>query len=142
MRIIIKNTGENVVKFYSMFPGNSNVTLIEDNRESYARTIGDYERVPILINDQMTPQYLGQWIYFRQNNPFTKEDIYLNENSQNIQDKSNIENILIWGKNNSDYKANDNSQILYPYKEHGGFNINLSKNIWQGLKYTPLSEII
>ena len=140
MRIIIKNTGENVVKFYTMFPGNSNVALIEDNRESYARTIGDYERIPILINDQMTPQYLGQWIYFRQNNPFTKEDIYLNENSQNIQDKSNINDILLWGKNNSDYKAKDNSQILYPYKEHGGFNINLSKNIWQGLKYTPLSD--
>ncbi len=140
MRIIIKNTGENPVKFYTMFPGNSNVTLIEDNRKSYVRTIGEYERVPILINDQMTPQFLGQWIYFRQNNPFTKEDIYLNENSQNIQDKSNINDILIWGKNNSDYKAKDNSQILYPYKEHGGFNINLNKNIWQGLKYTPSAD--
>ena len=140
MRIIIKNTGENVVKFYTMFPGNSNVTLIEDNRESYARTIGEYERVPILINDQMTPQYLGQWIYFRQNNPFTKEDIYLNETSQNIQDKTNINDTLLWGKNNSNYKAKDNSQILYPYKEHGGFNVNLSKNIWQGLKYTPVDN--
>lgn len=140
MRIIIKNTGENVVKFYTMFPGNSNVTLIEDNRESYARTIGEYERVPILINDQMTPQYLGQWIYFRQNNPFTKEDIYLNETSQNIQDKTNINDTLLWGKNNSNYKAKDNSQILYPYKEHGGFNVNLSKNIWQGLKYTPIDN--
>jgi hypothetical protein len=29
----------------------------------------------------------------------------------------------------------DNSQILYPYKDHGSFNINLSKNIWQGVKY-------
>jgi len=140
MRIIIKNTGENVVKFYTMFPGNSNITLIEDNRDSYARTIGEYERVPILVNDKMTPQYLGQWVYFRQNNPFTKEDIYLNENSQNIQDKANINDMLIWGKNNSNYKSKDNSQILYPYKEHGGFNINLSKNIWQGLKYTPIDN--
>lgn len=140
MRIIIKNTGESVVKFYSMYPGNSNIALIEDNRDAYSRTIGDYERVPIIMNDKMSPQYLGQWIYFRQNNPFTKEDIYLNENSQNIQDKSNINDTLIWGKNNSDYKAKDNSQILYPYKEHGGFNVNVSKNIWQGLKYTPLSD--
>ena len=135
IRLIIKNTGENSVKFYSLFPGNSNITLIEDNRDSYARNIGNYERVPIIINDEMTPQYLGQWLYFRQNNPYTKEDVYLNENSQNIQDKLNVDGMLVFEKISSDYKAQNNSQILYPYKEHSGFNVSLSKNIWQGLKY-------
>lgn len=135
MRIIIKNSGENPVKFYSQFPGNSNMTLIEDNREAYSRYIGNYERVPLIINDEMSPQYLGQWIYFRQNNPFNKEDIYLNENSQNIQDKANINGNLVWTKNTNSYIKANNSQILYPYKEHGSFNINVSKNIWQGIKY-------
>jgi hypothetical protein len=47
---------------------------------------------------------------------------------------------LTWGRNTSDYKAQNNSQILYPYKEHGGFNINMSKNIWQGLRYTQIDS--
>ena len=135
MRIIIKNIGENPVKLYSQFPGNSNIALIEDNREAYSRYIGNYERVPLIVNNQMSPQYLGQWIYFRQNNPFNREDIYLNEESQNIQDKSNINSVLVWIKNSNSYIKYDNSQILYPYKEHGSFNINVSKNIWQGIKY-------
>lgn len=135
MRIIIKNSGENPVKFYSQFPGNSNIPLIEDNREAYSNYIGNYERVPLIINDEMSPQYLGQWIYFRQNNPFNKEDIYLNESSQNVQDKANINGLLTWNKNTNNYKRDNNSQILYPYKEHGSFNINVSKNIWQGIKY-------
>ena len=135
MRIIIKNSGENPVKLYSQFPGNSNIPLIEDNRDAYSRTIGNYERVPLIINNEMSPQYLGQWIYFRQNNPFNKEDIYLNEQSQNIQDKANINASLVWTKNTNNYIKANNSQILYPYKEHGSFNINVSKNIWQGIKY-------
>ena len=133
MNIIIKNTGDNVVKLFSQFPGNSNIALIEDNREAYSKFIDDYERVPILVNDQMDAQVLGQWIYFRQNNPYTKEDIYLNDENQKIQDMSNIVSGLTWEQNYNNYIRKDNSQILWPYKLHGSSNIKVNKNIWQGL---------
>lgn len=136
MNIIIKNTGENVVKLFSQFPGNSNITLIEDNREAYSKYVDDYERVPILVNDQMDAQVLGQWIYFRQNNPYTKEDIYLNEDNQKLQDISNIFTGLTWEQNYNNYIRKDNSQILWPYKSHGSANVNVNKNIWQGLYWT------
>ena len=135
MNIIIKNTGENMVKLFSQFPGNSNITLLEDNREVYSKYIGDYERVPILIGDQMDAQVLGQWIYFRQNNPYTKEDIYLNEENQKLQDISNMFTGLTWEQNYNNYIRQSNSQILWPYKSHGSTNINVNKNIWQGLYY-------
>lgn len=135
MRIIIKNKGETTIKFYSQFPGNMNIALLEDNRESFAQFIGDYERVPILINNEMAPQSLGQWIYFRQNNPYTKEDIYLNTESQRLQDKSAISGNLSWEQSYNNYIKQKNSQILYPYKAHGYYNVNLNKNVWQGLYY-------
>ena len=133
MNIIIKNTGENNVKLFSQFPGNSTITLLEDNREAYTKYVDDYERVPILVDNQMDAQTLGQWIYFRQNNPYTKEDIYLNEENQKVQDVSNIYTDLTWEYNYNDYMRNDNSQILWPYKSHGATNVNVNKNVWQGL---------
>lgn len=132
MNIIIKNTGDNTVKLFSQFPGNSNITLIEDNREAYSKYVDDYERVPILVGDKMDAQVLGQWIYFRQNNPYTKEDIYLNEENQKIQDITNVFTGLTWEQNYNNYIRQDNSQILWPYKSHGSSNINVNKNIWQG----------
>ena len=135
MRIVIKNKGDNPIKLYSQFPGNMNIALLEDNRESYAQYIGDYERVPLIINDEMAPQSLGQWIYFRQNNPYTREDIYLNTQSQRLLDKSALTSNLSWEQTFNDYIQQDNSQILYPYKEHGYYTVNMSKNVWQGLYY-------
>lgn len=135
MRVVIKNKGENPIKLYSQFPGNMNIMLLEDNRESYAQYIGDYERVPLIINNEMAAQSLGQWIYFRQNNPYTREDIYLNTESQRLLDKSALTSNLSWEQTFNGYIQQDNSQILYPYKAHGYYNVNLSKNVWQGLYY-------
>lgn len=135
MRIIIKNAGNYPVKLYSQFPGNSNIALLEDNREVYSKFVQDYERVPMIVNGVMSPQTLGQWVYFRQNNPYTKEDIYLNKDNQKLQDRSNISGSLVWDENYNNYMREANSQILYPYKDHGSFNVNLSKNIWQGMLY-------
>lgn len=135
MRIIIKNAGNYPVKLYSQFPGNSNIALLEDNREVYSKFVQDYERVPMIVNGVMSPQTLGQWVYFRQNNPYTKEDIYLNKENQKLQDRSNISGSLVWDENYNNYMRESNSQILYPYKDHGSFNVNLSKNIWQGMLY-------
>jgi len=135
MRIIIKNDGNNPVKIYSMFPGNTSVALIEDNSTTYAKDIANYERVPILVDDKMSPQTLGQWVYFRQNNPYTKEDIYLNDENQRIQDQANIGSSLQWDQSYNNYIRKNNSQILYPFKNHGTFNVNVSRNIWQGMLY-------
>lgn len=148
MRIIIKNSGENPVKLYSQFPGNTNIALIEDNREAFAQYIQNYERVPLIINNIMAPQTLGQWIYFRQNSPYTKEDIYLNEDNQKLQDKANINSSLVWEQNYSNYIRENNSQILYPYKDHGSIKINLSRNIWmkgyweegKGIQFTGITS--
>ena len=135
MNIIIKNSGENVVKLFSQFPGNSNISLIEDNRKVYSKYIVNYERVPILAQDVMDYQVLGQWIYFRQNNPYTKEDIYFNDDNQNLQDISNVISGLTWEQNYNDYIRKDNNQILWPYKSHGSSNINVNKNIWQAIYF-------
>jgi hypothetical protein len=135
MRIVIKNKGDNPIKLYSQFPGNMNIALLEDNRESYSQYISDYERVPLIINNEMAPQSLGQWIYFRQNNPYTKEDIYLNTESQRLLDTSALTSNLSWEQTFNGYIQQDNSQILYPYKARGYYNVNLSKNVWQGLYY-------
>jgi len=140
MNIIIKNTGENTVKLFSQFPGNSSITLLEDNREAYTKYVDDYERVPILVGDQMDAQVLGQWIYFRQNNPYTKEDIYLNDENQKLQDVSNVITGLTWEYNYNNYMRQDNAQILWPYKSHGSSNVNVNKNIWQGLYYDPTKD--
>ena len=40
----------------------------------------------LFIDKVLTYQTLGQWIYFRQNNPYTNKDIYYINNSQNLQD--------------------------------------------------------
>ena len=135
LNIIIKNTGENNVQLFSQFPGNSSITLLEDNREAYSKYVDDYERVPILVENKMDAQVLGQWIYFRQNNPYTKEDIYLNDENQKVQDISNVYTGLTWEYNYNNYIRQDNSQILWPYKSHGSANVNVNKNIWQGLYF-------
>ena len=45
-----------------------------------------YERVPIMINGELSLQNLGQWIYFRQTNPYTREDILYNTDKQRAAD--------------------------------------------------------
>ncbi len=86
MNIVIKNTGVSQLKLYSLFPGNINEHLINSANNSYTTNKGDYERVPIFNADKLDGQYLGQWIYFRQNSPFSKKDIYLDDIFQNAFD--------------------------------------------------------
>ena len=84
MNIIIKNTGTSDIKLYSIFPGNVNTPLLLTSEQFYDQYIINYERVPLLCGESNVPfeniytQKLGQWIYFRQNNPYSKRDYYLN----------------------------------------------------------------
>jgi hypothetical protein len=60
--------------------------LLLCNDAFYEKTIIDYERVPLIINNQISYQRLGQWIYFRQNNFWTGENIYKQSNFQDERD--------------------------------------------------------
>lgn len=96
MNIVVKNTGNVNINFYSIFPGETSMALLEDDEEFNKKYIVNYERVPLLIgNDSdfinnITYQTLGQWIYFRQNSPYSYEDIYLNTQAQRSSDIANI----------------------------------------------------
>ena len=123
MNLIIKNTGDIPIKLYSIFPGDINKTLLESNNSYYNQYYKDYERVPLLLkgyskpSECILPQYLGQWIYFRQNNPFNKESFYYDTLIQRQLDNMNISN------NNdtsfvgtlSNYININNKQVLLPY---------------------------
>ena len=124
MNLIIKNTGANPIKLYSIFPGNVDIPLIETNTMYFNNYIADYERVPLLLDgssipsESIIPQVMGQWIYFRQNNPFTNKSLYYDDPVQRKYDSSNILN----GNKPSftgqldKYLGKDNLQALLPYR--------------------------
>lgn len=140
MNITIKNIGTTKLDLYSIFPGNNGEHLITSNKDSYISSKGDYERVPIFVADKLDGQYLSQWIYFRQNNPYTKADIYFNKVEQNahdfsstilyLEDKKN--NGLMFNDNISDYISKNNKQVLLGFRNNNyisGFNYNLIHTI-------------
>ena len=98
MNIVIKNTGEVPVKLYSIFPGNIDIPLLLNTDEFFQKEIGNYDRVPMIANNVQTYQRLGQWIYFRQNNPWTSEDIYFNTYLQRKNDLIQLDHDKVkWG---------------------------------------------
>lgn len=137
MNIVVKNTGSTTLKLYSLFPGNTNEHLITTSLDSYYINKGDYERVPIYINNELDGQYLGQWIYFRQNNPYSKEDIYFNDIEQNSYDYYTMMYNPTYGNDDKkelplefqypflSYIGVNNKQILLPFRNNlyiSGFN--------------------
>jgi hypothetical protein len=137
MNIVIKNTGSSTLKFYSIFPGNINEHLITSSNESYATNKGDYERVPMFIANKLDGQYLGQWIYFRQNSPFSKESVYYDDIYQNALDyKASLyssESIsLNFVSSFTNYIHDNNSQALLGFRN----NIYVS-----GFNYASLTEV-
>ena len=140
--LIIKNTGNVPINFYSIFPGNTDIPLIHSNINHYIynRNIADYERVPLLLDnitdvrESIFPQVLGQWIYFRNNNIFTKEYIYNYNQLQNnldsiaFSDNKPLEfNYLLC----SDFISANNNQMLLGFRNH---EIQGSLSTWQVLK--------
>ena len=147
MNIIIKNTGSTRLNLYSIFPGNIDEHLITNSTDSYIDKKGDYERVPIFIANELEGQYLGQWIYFRQNNPFSKASIYYDTILQNAYDfKEEITTaklvgetdngelkyvpgtkILNFNKTFIDYIGTNNNQVLLGFRNNryiSGFDYN------------------
>ena len=136
MNIVIKNTGDVDINLYSIFPGNIDVQLLHTNIEKYKDT-EYYQQYPIFVNGVIDAQRLGQWVYFRQINPYTKETILYNENNtqKTLDSRPNKEKILnisnpqdIFGTNNKQLglanKLTDsiysNRQLLHISKEKKG----------------------
>lgn len=139
MNIIIKNTGSTRLNLYSIFPGNIDEHLITNATDSYIDRKGDYERVPVFIANELEGQYLGQWIYFRQNNPFSRQNIYYDTIVQNAYDfRTEIKKSKLVGKTNDDgtleytpgskilnfhksfvdYIGKDNTQVLLGFRNN------------------------
>lgn len=136
MKIIIKNTGEVPVKLYSIFPGNINTPLIMSTVDFYQNEIGNYERVPLIASNEITYQRLGQWIYFRQNNFWTKQDIYHNTKQQRYRDLESLTNNNSNVKWSSDMKTimkQNNSQVLLGYRERSANSGFTTHMLWGGL---------
>lgn len=130
MNLIIKNTGANPIKLYSIFPGNVDIPLIETNTMYFNNYISDYERVPLLLagssipSESIIPQVMGQWIYFRQNNPFTNKTLYYDDAVQRKYDHSYIINgnkPTFTGQLDK-YIGKDNLQALLPYRNRNKSN--------------------
>lgn len=154
MNLIIRNTGSTMIKLYSIFPGNVNTPLLKTDMEFYNKYVKDYERVPILKSGGATPQEniiwqtLGQWIYFRQNNPFTKEDYYLNtkvqRNNDNVSAGKN-EKFTFTGNGSTihpNYIKQDRNQALLGYRERvDNISVDISSDVINNLDISSIINI-
>ena len=139
MNIIIKNTGGANIRFYSIFPGNIDIPLILSNNEFYEKYIQHYERVPITCGNKLMLQTLGQWIYFRQDNPYTGHIVYNDDLAQDLKDYRRL-------NDNSDYLTfealntyirRDYSQALVAYRKRNEGEIrNIIDLTWVGLDFS------
>ena len=139
MNIIIKNTGDVNVRLYSVFPGNTDIPLILSNNEFYEKYIQHYERVPMFSNGVLVPQTLGQWIYFRQDNPYTGELIYNDDITQDLKDYRDLndgaERCTFIALNS--YIKKDYSQALLAYRKRNEGEIrNIVDVSWVGLDFS------
>ena len=97
----------------------------------YKRNISDYERVPLLLENiaevkkSIFPQVLGQWIYFRNNNIYTKELLYYTNQLQNHLDTLTLTNQNSSSENNelqinyqlcNNFMDNNNKQMLLGFR--------------------------
>ena len=148
-KIIIKNTGVNPIKLYSIFPGNTDIPLL--HADTLYENMEHYERVPLVyknvsdIRQSIYMQKLGQWIYFRQNNLYTKESYY-NQLDKNINNRiwrdimNNNDNAP---KYDGDLKPNTNNyQNLLAYRPR---TVSYTENIINTLEIvdgiiTPITK--
>lgn len=138
MNIVIRNTGDTNLRFYSIFPGNVDVPLLLSGNEFYEQYIRHYERVPIFVDNIMSYQTLGQWIYFRQDNPYTYKSIYYDSSAQDLQDYRTLttaSNKMTFTSINT-YMKKDYEQVLLGYRKRNTGEIkSMVESTWIGLDY-------
>lgn len=82
-----KNDSSYNLRLYTIFPGNTSLPLYyADVNDEQNKKISNYERVPVHVGGKLSPQYMGQWLYFRQKSQFDNVDIYYNDTEQNTLD--------------------------------------------------------
>ena len=128
LNLVVKNTGNVPINFYSLFPGNTDIPLLHSNINHfiYKRSITDYERVPLLLENiddvrkSIFPQVLGQWIYFRNNNVYTKELLYYINQVQNHLDMATLtdqsESMQINYQLCNNFMSMNNKQMLLGFR--------------------------
>lgn len=127
MNIIIKNTGEVPLNLYSIFPGQTDVPLMHCNYDYYFTRKKAYEHYPLLMDGEINAQTLGQWIYFREINPYTGKSILYQGNKQ--EDKNNYgqaKTVTTDGLNSNIPVINqDNVQLGLPFiKQKDDIKVN------------------
>ena len=146
MNLIIKNTGTMPINMYSIFPGNMEIPLLHTDVQYYNTIIGDYERVPLLIENiiepekSVFPQVMGQWIYFRQNNPYTKEYLYNVNEYQNQADINNLLNgndLTLTTSSVSNFIGSNNSQLLLGFRNRYA---EKEQNTWGEITFTQTTS--
>lgn len=122
MNIVIKNTGDVRLNLYSLFPGSIDTPLLNCEIDAYASRIANYERVPMIVNNVTSSQYLGQWIYFRENSAWSGEPIYYSSSSQNALDETRVRNMtaLEYEDYAKNYMSSNNKQALLGYRPRSG----------------------
>lgn len=144
MNIVIKNTGSTRLNLYSIFPGSTDIPLINSDIDVYNQRISDYERVPMIVNNEVSAQYLGQWIYFRENSAWSGKAIYYSNSEQNLLDETNVSNKknLEYVINPTKYMAVDNRQVLLGYRARSGSShsstISESSVKWKSISVSSL----
>lgn len=139
MNIVIKNTGTSRINLYSIFPGNTDLALLNSNIDAYKETIVNYERIPLIVQNKVAAQRLGQWIYFRENSPWNKSSIYLSPSTQNLSDENKVKQgtSLVYEIESSEYMPVSNSQALLGYRARSGTSHSSSESEsfirWKGL---------
>lgn len=143
MKIVIKNTGSVRLNLYSIFPGNTETALLNTDIDAYNTKIVNYERVPMIVNNEVKGQVLGQYIYFRENSPWTGVSIYHSNANQNLSDENNVKNSisLKYITSHSNYMAMNNLQVLLGYRSrsgtsHSSTSISSTSLKWRGLALT------
>lgn len=145
MNIVIKNTGDVRLNLYSIFPGNVDIPLICTNMQFYDEYIVHYERVPLFINNVLSGQYLGQWIYFRQDNVFTGEDIYFMDATQNDEDSKSIglASNMKFDIYPARYFSNNNDQVLLGYRKRANnATESIDKIYWSSITVADNGEML
>lgn len=121
------NTSDYNVRMYPLFPGNVSIPLYyADINSDVNSNINNYERVPIQVGKNISPQYMGQWIYFRQKSPYDNTDIYYNDDTQNSTDIStsmtdDTDTNYAFSEPRYDiipqhYMQKNNLQVMLPYR--------------------------
>lgn len=125
LQLTIKNTGTSTLYFYSIFPGSHEIILPRVNTDYFMQRGGYYDIFPIYVNGGFENQKMGQWIYFRNVNPFTAEydDFYM---TQAMQEESAKTQMAVAGGDFSAVSTVHNlifskKQQAFRYKSHEYF---------------------